>query len=138
MTRDHLADMEEIRRLTHRYARGVDSFDIDMILSVFAADAVLDLSDFGFARSVGHDELRHYFEELHRGATHLVHIVTNHLVDFSDEHHATGVNYVHAEMRTTSGESFRGLGYNDDVYERTPGGWLITSRTSCPLIPTEP
>jgi hypothetical protein len=38
-------DIEDIRALTHRYAKGVDLYDPELILSVFTEDATLDAHD---------------------------------------------------------------------------------------------
>ena len=133
-----LSDLEEIRQLTYRYSRGVDSFDRDLILSVFIPDAELDHTPFGFSASKGHDELRTYFEQLHQLATNLTDIITNHLIDFADDNTATGRNYGHAEMRTSDGRSLKELGFNEDVYVRTSESSRIKERVTVPLLPPEP
>lgn len=47
ITHDRTADIEEIRALSARYARGLDRFSMDELLEPFADDAVFDAAPMG-------------------------------------------------------------------------------------------
>lgn len=50
-------DINEIIRVTHLYARGLDRFDPKEALSAFAPDGVWDASAVGLTRYEGHEQI---------------------------------------------------------------------------------
>lgn len=54
-------DEAEIAKLTTTYAWAVDAKDIDQMMSIFARNAVYDLSAYGFPNVVGYENIRNMF-----------------------------------------------------------------------------
>ncbi len=54
-------DEAEIAKLTTTYAWAVDSKNIDQMMSIFATNAVYDLSAYGYPNVVGHENIRKMF-----------------------------------------------------------------------------
>ncbi|MGY2067258.1 nuclear transport factor 2 family protein [Blastococcus sp. SYSU DS0619] len=132
------ADVLEIQRITHLYARGLDRFDPEEALSAFTDDAVWDASPVGLERLEGRDAIRAFFERDAAAIADQFHVITNHVVDVdADGGTAHGTNYVFSEGHTRSGASFRAIALNEDVYRRTPGGWRIAARRISALTPPE-
>jgi hypothetical protein len=52
---DRMADLEDIRALSARYARGLDRFAMDELLEPFAGDAVFDARPMGLDQYKGAD-----------------------------------------------------------------------------------
>jgi hypothetical protein len=118
---DRLESLDEIRQLPHRYALAVDSRDIDALVELFVEDVQLG----GGER--GRTALRAWFiESLSRIGTS-IHLVANHVIDFQDANHATGVVTCRDEVdRRTDW----GIGYVQywDTYERRGGPWYFARR----------
>lgn len=131
-------DLLEIQRITHVYARGLDRFDPAEALSAFSEEAVWDATPVGLERFTGHAEIRAFFERDAAAVADQFHVITNHVVDFTDDGDtASGTNYVFSEGHTRSGAAFKAIALNEDTYRRTPSGWRIASRRISPLTPPE-
>ncbi|MGI9621813.1 MAG: nuclear transport factor 2 family protein [Acidimicrobiales bacterium] len=133
---DSAADINEIIMLTHRYAKAVDKYDPEALLTVFAEDAVLDHSPYGNACSEGHDEISAYFARLKASGRPSMHITSNHTVEIVDADEAVGTSYVQAMRPGTEAGSpiVAALAMNEDRYVRTDAGWRISHRRTSPLI----
>ena len=132
------ADLLEIQRATHVYARGLDRFDPQEAVTAFTDDAVWDATPVGLERLEGRDAILAFFERDAAAIAHQFHVITNHVVDFDGEGStARGTNYVFSEGHTKSGASFRAIALNEDVYRRTADGWRIAERRISALTPPE-
>ena len=136
------ADLLDIQRATHVYARGLDRFDPTEALSAFTDDAVWDATPVGLERLEGRAAIRAFFERDAAAIADQFHVITNHVVDFPDDGRAdgetaTGTNYVFSEGHTTSGAAFKAIALNEDTYRRTPEGWRIATRRISALTPPE-
>jgi ketosteroid isomerase-like protein len=130
-------DRAEIVQATHLYARGLDRFDPKEALSAYTDDAVWDATGVGLERYEGRDQVLAFFERDAGSMSEQYHLMTNHIVEFDDDDHAHGTNYVLAEGRTTSGASIKAAAFNVDTYRRTADGWKIASRVITPLTTPE-
>lgn len=126
-------DINEIIRITHLYARGLDRHDPAEALSAFAPDGAWDASAVGLTRYEGHDELLAFFERDAANVERQFHIMTNHVIDFADDDHASGTNYVYSEAEMRNGAAIKAIALNEDRYVRTDAGWKIAERVISPL-----
>ncbi|WP_029429789.1 nuclear transport factor 2 family protein [Blastococcus sp. URHD0036] len=132
------ADVLDIQRATHVYARGLDRFDPQEALSAFTDDAVWDATPVGLDRLEGRAAILDFFERDAAAIADQFHVITNHVVDVDDDGvSARGTNYVFSEGHTKSGAAFRAIALNEDVYRRTADGWRIASRRISALTPPE-
>lgn len=127
-------DINDIVRATNLYARGLDLGDPDEAASAFTADAVWDATAVGLERYEGHAAIHAFFvadaAAVERGA----HILSNHLIDFDDDDHAHGTNYVFAECEMRNGGAIKAIALNRDSYERGADGWKISARVISPML----
>ena len=84
---------EQIRQLVAGYALAMDSRDIDTLVGLYVDDVRVG------RRSVGHDALRADFTKHLRGVGITILFVGNHVIDFVDSDHATGVVYCKGEIQ---------------------------------------
>ena len=98
-------DRAEIIQATYLYARGLDRQDPKEAISAYTDDAVWDASAVGLERYEGREQVLAFFERDAASMAEQFHIMTNHVVEFDDDDHAHGTNYVLAEGRTTGGAS---------------------------------
>jgi len=132
-----LADLEEIRAVTHRYGIALDKFDIDETLAQFLPDALFDASAFGLSRMEGHDDMREFFEHNLAAMANQMHLFANHVIEFDGPDQAHGTNYLLEDGFAKNGARITCLGRNEDQYLRTPDGWRIASRVITPLVPPQ-
>lgn len=133
-----VADVLDIQRATHLYARGLDRFDPAEAASAFTDDAVWDATPVGLERFEGRQAILGFFERDAAAIADQFHVITNHVVDLSEDGEtATGTNYVFSEGHTRSGAAFKAIALNEDTYRRTPSGWRITARRISALTPPE-
>ena len=130
-------DRAEIVQATYLYARGLDRFDPKEALSAYTDDAVWDASAVGLQRYQGREEVLAFFERDSGSMAEQYHVMTNHVVEFDDDDHAHGTNYVLSEGKTTGGASITAAALNTDTYRRTVDGWKIASRVITPLTTPE-
>jgi ketosteroid isomerase-like protein len=130
-----LADLEEIKTLSYRYALGLDRFDIEGILSVFAPDGVFDMSSVGLPRMEGRESMREFFSQrtLQVMASQM-HLFGNHVIEFdgADEAHAT--NYLFQDGYSKEGQRIQSHILNEDRYVRSADGWRISHRKLTALV----
>lgn len=133
-----VADVLDIQRATHLYARGLDRFDPAEAASAFTDDAVWDATPVGLERFEGREAILGFFERDAAAIADQFHVITNHVVDLAEDGEtATGTNYVFSEGHTNSGAAFKAIALNEDTYRRTPSGWRIAARRISALTPPE-
>jgi ketosteroid isomerase-like protein len=118
-----LESISEIRQLPSRYARAVDSRDVDTIVGLFVANVRVT------KETSGSQALRELFERLLRSFTTSVHFVPNHIIDLDDNDpdHATGLVYCRAEHEVGDQWIVMAITYTDD-YRREDGRWKFRRR----------
>jgi hypothetical protein len=115
----------EIQQLAHRYAVYLDARDLDELVLLYAPDVRVT------KEARGREALHADFDRALRtvGATFLQ--VGNHVVDFADDAHASGVVYTRAEIQDGGPDSVRwiiqAIQYHDR-YEKHAGRWLFAQR----------
>lgn len=112
---------DEIRQLVYRYALAIDSRDIDTLVGLFVDDVQVGRDTFG------HEALRANFEAQLRDVGITILFVGNHLIDFQDDDHATGVVYCKNETQMGDEWIHQAIQYRD-TYERRNGRWLFVRR----------
>jgi ketosteroid isomerase-like protein len=115
----------EIQQLAHRYAVYVDARDIDRLVELFVPDVKVG------SEGSGRAALRASFDRQLRATGVSFLQVGNHVVDFEDDAHATGVVYCRGEIQEGGRESTRWivqLIQYHDRYERREGRWLFVRR----------
>ena len=129
--RDEMTDAErllaivEIQQLAHRYAVYLDARDLDKLVELYVPDVRVT------RETRGHEALRADFDRSLRavGATFLQ--VGNHVIDFADGAHASGVVYTRGEIQDGGPDSSRwiihAIQYHDR-YEKREGRWLFVAR----------
>lgn len=120
-----LADKDAIRECVHRYARGIDRHDEEILRAVFHADAV----DNHGSVVLGRDAFVTWANEWHEAVSvQHVHAMTSHMSDIAgDEAHA--VTYVLFTLCRKDGTTVHtGGGRYIDRLERRDGEWRIVLR----------
>jgi hypothetical protein len=115
----------EIQQLAHRYAVALDARDLDALVALFVPDVRM-----GRERS-GRDALRADFDRKLRSVGVSFLQVGNHVVDFEDASHASGIVYTRAEIQEGGRESTRWivqLIQYHDRYEKRGTHWLFARR----------
>ena len=113
------------------YARGVDSKDWDLVVSVFTDDAVLDYPAFGGPRGGAQEVVDWIAGNVANFAMTQHHITNRHITIDGDE--AVCIAELFAPMGMAAGDGkmsmlFTGGSYNDRL-RRTSEGWKIATRT---------
>ena len=122
---ERLLAIVAIQQLAHRYAVHLDARDLDKLVALYVPDVRVGKD------ATGHAVLRADFDRSLRsvGATFLQ--VGNHVVDFADDTHASGVVYTRGEIQAGGPESSRwiiqAIQYHD-TYEKRDGRWLFARR----------
>src|SRR3954447_15633660 len=112
---------EEIRMLSSRYALALDSRDVATLVSLFVDDVQTGEGE------VGHDALARWFDPVLRPYRTTFHLIGNHVIDFQDDDHATGVVYCRPEHEVGHLWVVMPMQYWDR-YERRAGHWRFRSR----------
>jgi len=120
---DRLESLAEIRQLAMRYGRAVDSRDLDTLVDLFVPDVQAS------ATEVGREPLKRWFAEALSRPRSTIHFVMNHVVDFVDADHASGVVYCRDELEhPETGEWKVGTIQYWDRYARVDGRWCFAGR----------
>lgn len=135
---ERLLDHADISAVQLRYATGTDSRDWALFRSCFTDEVEVDFSD-GFGQPV----VRVSADEWVRGTaprmesfTATQHMITNLVITFDDDDHATCVAYVRASHHrpNSTGDSDQTVyGYYTNRFRRTPSGWRIAAVKLTPL-----
>lgn len=136
MTTSHeilrLLDLEEIRAVQLRYATGTDSRDWELFRTCFTDEVDVDFSA-GFGQPavrLDADDWVVMTAPRMESFAATQHMITNHVITFDDDDHATGVAYVRAShhLPNSTGDSDQTVyGYYTNRFERTPDGWRIAA-----------
>jgi len=130
-------DRAAIQNLIAKYAFALDSLNADMYASVFAPDA--DLT-FGGNTYTGRDKIRGVVTSIkERRATASTasekiapksyHVITNTLIEFTDDTHANHRSYWQTVSGPSSGPfTVGGAGVYEDTIVKVNGEWLIRKR----------
>lgn len=126
-----LSDRIEIEELLAKYSHAVDSRDWPAYRSLFTPDANIDYSEMGGAAG-GVDEITQYLTDAMEMFTGYQHMVSNIIVDFTDDDHANVRSILYNPMILGGGTPEEhifvcGLWYRDQVV-RTDSGWKFASR----------
>lgn len=123
-----LADREELRELTARYAFLVAT-------KRSAAELFTDNGGFDFRRPDGQSQkargrqaLDDVFADILRAPNHNLPTVHNHLFSINGDD-ATGVCWIELHAHK-DGEDWRGSGYYEDIFRRENGKWKFVLRDS--------
>jgi hypothetical protein len=138
-------DWVALLALCNRYSRGFDTRDYDLVLSCFVpgAPTSYDCSQLDVPMDVLHydtpEDLISDMRRVHAPLRGVQHRNSNH--DFQiDGDRATGRVYVDGFQVRTEGlsqpETVHHIGWYDDVFVRTPGGWRFAER-HCTLVWSE-
>ena len=112
---------DEIRQLAFRYALAIDSRDLDLLVSLFVPDVRVGRD------GSGRDALRAQFVDSLSAIGVSILFVGNHLIDFQDRDHATGVVYCRGQIEDGARWIEQAIQYRD-TYERRDGAWLFVRR----------
>jgi ketosteroid isomerase-like protein len=116
-----LEAIEEIRQLVARYALALDQRDVRAMVELFVDDVQT-----GDGR-VGREALAEWFDPILRPYATTFHLIGNHVIDFDDEEHASGVVYCRPEHEVGDLWVVMPMQYWDR-YERRDGHWYFKSR----------
>ena len=131
MISDSVSDRVAVSEVLDDYARGVDSKDWDLVVSVCTDDAVLDYTAFGGPKGAAQEVVDWIAGSVTNCAMTQLHITNRHITIDGDD--AVCVAELFAPMGMASDEGkmallFTGGSYNDRL-RRTPDGWKIATRT---------
>ncbi len=120
---ERLEALEEIRSLAARYGLAVDSRDLVALVALFVADVAVEDG------TSGREALARWYDPVLRTFGASFHLTGNHVIDFVDDTHATGVVYCRPEHQVGEQWVTMPMQYWDRS-ERRDGRWLIKSRAS--------
>ena len=112
---------DNIRQLAQRYAIALDRREIDSLVKLFVQDVQVGRTDMG--REALKAQLTSSLRQLGVSILH----VTNHAIDFSGEHNASGVVYCMAETQQGDDWVRQAICYEDE-YRKEEGDWLFVRR----------
>jgi hypothetical protein len=119
---ERLESIDAIRQLASRYALGLDSHNLDLLVECFVPDVRV-------GSSFGRHALKRDFDRRLRNRGYLIntHFVGNHVIEFLDPDHAIGIVYCRAEHEYPDQLIAGPLQYFDE-YERQHGRWFFRRR----------
>ncbi len=136
-----LLAIEDVRQLKARYFRAIDTHDWDLLVTVFAEDAVFDFTQANFDPNFP-DPDRVVTPPVH-GRAAIVDAVRTALSEAASAHHghlseveitsettAKAIVPMEDNVRNVSGAvdfQLRGYGYYEETYEKVDGAWQIKS-----------
>jgi len=126
----HLSDRAEISDVQLRYATAVDTRNWELLRTCFTVDLEADFS-LGFGLPVVRLKADEWIENIApvMGALKATqHMITNQVITFDDDTHATCVAYVQAGHHNPNGTGDSDLtvyGYYTNQFVRTSNGWRI-------------
>jgi len=122
---DRLESIDEIRQLAGKYSLSMDMRDLDAHVGLFAEDIRVGKNKTGRAHLKAwlDDTLRNQFV----GTSHHL---GQHIIEFNDVDHASGVVYSKNEHETNEEWVIMQMLYWDD-YERIDGSWYFRRRLPC-------
>jgi ketosteroid isomerase-like protein len=131
VTSDGHSDRFAISEALDDYARGVDSRDWDLVLSVFTDDATLDYTAFGGPKGSPEEVVEWIASNVSNFVMTQHHITNRHITVDGDE--AVCVAELFAPMGMAAGNGKMSMLYTGGAYHdrlvRTDEGWKIARRT---------
>ena len=127
-----LLDRAEISDVQLRYATAVDTRDWEYLRTCFTDEVEADFSS-GFGFPVVRLPAEEWIQSLAPMMSALQatqHLITNHVITFDDDDHATCVAYVQASHHNPNrtGDSDQTVyGFYTNRFERTSSGWRIAT-----------
>ena len=118
---DRLESTEQIRQLAHRYALAIDSRNLDDMVELFVDDVRVG------RETSGREALRAWFLDALARIGPSIHFIGNHVIDFTDADHATGIVYCRDEVDRHVDWAHGYIQYWDR-YERRHGRWYFVRR----------
>lgn len=124
-----IEDRIRIRELNYSYAYLIDVGESERWASeVFTEDALFDERAFGYGLTRGRSALIAYGAKLTEVVKHVVHHMTNHVVDIESPEAASGVAFCICEVEWKDGRRERFNTIYEDRYRRVEGRWRIEER----------
>jgi SnoaL-like domain len=117
---DRIESTQEIQRLAYRYAKAMDSRDLDALVACFVEDVQA-------GPELGRPGLKRFFDHQLRKYRASVHFVSNHMVELDGSDQARGTVYCRAEHEVGDQWIVEALQYEDE-YARRDGRWLFRRR----------
>lgn len=120
---ERLEAIESIRQLVARHALATDQRDIDTLVSLYIPEIELDDG------TSGRPALASWFHTMLGQYGTTFHLLGQHLIDFTDPDHATGVLYARPEYEVGDQWMVMAAQYWDH-YERHDATWLLARRAT--------
>lgn len=120
---ERLEAIEAIRQLVARHALATDQRDIDTLVSLYTPDVEVEDG------SSGRSALAAWFRTALARYGSTFHLLGQHLIDFTDADHATGVLYARPEYEVDDQWMVMAAQYWDR-YQRHDGIWLLARRAT--------
>lgn len=126
-TLQQLSDFEDIRTLKHRYFRGIDTADLELLRPLFTEDVEIDYRGGSYrAKLSGRDNMIEFLaNSFHAGALAMHH---GHMPEISltSEERAEGIWYLEDMfILLDAGIKTEGTALYRDVYRKEQGEWKI-------------
>ena len=127
-----LLDRAEIGDVQLRYATGTDTRNWELFRTCFTDEIEVDFSSgFGLPRvRLRADDWVQRTAPRMNALQATQHVITNHVITFEDDNHATCVAYVqarHHNPNSTGDNDHTVYGYYTNQFERTSKGWRIAT-----------
>jgi SnoaL-like domain len=120
---DRMESYAAIQQIASRYARFLDARDMAGVASLFSPTVRVG------ANASGREALAAWMTPVMSAMRTSVHFVANHVIDFHDADHASGVVYCRDELEQPEiGEWHIGAIQYWDDYERIDGEWCFVRR----------
>jgi ketosteroid isomerase-like protein len=131
-----IEDRQALEDVLIRYCTAVDSLsDMNLLLSCFTEDAVLDLGGIGLPKFVGHAAIRGFFDRVFTDMTHHAHFNSNFAVKSLTDNAASCTAYVMGMGNSRDGNSVLVYVFYMLDFARTPSGWKICKFAERAMMP---
>lgn len=124
---DRLESTEQIRQLASRYSVALDSRNVRVLAGLFASDVQV-----GDGR-VGREALAEWYDPILRPYGITIHIVGNHVIDFTGRDSADGLVYCRPEHEVGDQWIVMPVVYHDRYVREADGHWYFRSRKPKPF-----
>jgi len=126
-TLQQLSDFEDIRTLKHRYFRGIDTADLELLEPLFTADIEVDYRGGSFrAKFSGRDNMLKFLANSFNANALSMHHGHTPEITLTGEDSAEGIWYLEdLFIARDSGTQTSGTSLYRDVYRREDGRWKI-------------
>ena len=123
-----LEDIEEIKKLKHRYCALCDAdYDADALAELFTEDAVWDGQERG--RNDGREAIRAFFQTAPKRLPFAIHMVLNPIIEVNGDN-ASGTWYLFQPCTYAEGnQAVWGSARYDEEYVKINGKWLFKHLT---------